>query len=72
MTGDTRVIPIVKYKEDDIQWVCNASISTETGEPQTLNEKMSIPIGHLWKMSAVSEINNFCRERPGFRLKETQ
>ena len=35
------------------------SISTDSGEPDTLKEAMKIPIEYLWKMSEISEVNNF-------------
>ena len=59
VTGDTRVILIVKHKEDEIKWMCSIYISTEAGEPETLKESTTRPNGHLWKMSAIYEVNNF-------------
>ena len=58
VTTDTRVIPIVEHKHDVIQWAFNKLISIDTGDPDTPKEKIFRPIGYLWKMSAVSEINN--------------
>ena len=46
-------------KDDDIQWVCNTSISTYTGEPETLKEAMPRPNGYLRKNSAISEVKIF-------------
>ena len=55
VTRETRFIQIiVEHEEDGIQWACNTSISTDTGEYETLREAISRPIGHLWKISAVS------------------
>ena len=34
-------------------------IYTDAGEPKTLKEVMTRPNGHLWKVSAISEVNNF-------------
>ena len=31
VTGYTRVIPIVEHKDDEIQWACSTSISTDAG-----------------------------------------
>ena len=31
VTGDTRVIPIVEHKDDEIQWAFSTSISTDAG-----------------------------------------
>ena len=59
VTGYTRVITIVEQKYDGIQWTCSTSISVEAGEPETLKEAMTRPNGHLWKISAISEVNNF-------------
>ena len=33
--------------------------STDPGDPNTQKEAMSRPNGHLWKMSAISDLNNF-------------
>ena len=49
VTGDTRVIPIMEHKDDEIQWACSTSIHTDAGEPETLKEAMTRPNGHLWK-----------------------
>ena len=46
LNEDTRVIPIVEQKEDNIQWECIVSIYMDTGEPETIKEEMSRPIGH--------------------------
>ena len=35
------------------------SIYTNKGEPENLKEAMSRPNRHLWKISAISEVNNF-------------
>ena len=60
VTGDTRVIPIdVENKEEDISRACNTSLSMDAGEPKTLKEEMSRPRRNLWKMSDISEVNNF-------------
>ena len=37
----------------------NKSISTDVGKPDTLKEEKSIPNGHLWKISTISELKNF-------------
>ena len=47
VTGDTRVIPIVEYKDEEIQWERSTSISKDTGEPETLKEGMTRPNGNL-------------------------
>ena len=31
VTVDMRVIPIVKHEDDEIQWACSTSISTDDG-----------------------------------------
>ena len=59
VTGDTRVIPIVKHENDEIQWACSTSISTNAGESETLKEAMTRPNVHLCKMSSISEENIF-------------
>ena len=33
VTGDTRLMPIVEQKYDEIQWSCSTLISTESKEP---------------------------------------
>ena len=57
--GDTRFIPIVEHKDDEIQWACSTSIYTDTGEPENIKESMKRPNVHLWIMSAISEVNDF-------------
>ena len=47
VTGDMRVIPIVDHKDDEIQWACSMSISTDAGEPEILKEAMTRPNGNL-------------------------
>ena len=47
VTGDMRVIPIVDHKDDEIQWACSMSISTDAGEPEILKEAMARPNGNL-------------------------
>ena len=39
--------------------MCSTSISTDNGEPETLKEAMTRPNGNLWKMSVISEVNDF-------------
>ena len=56
VTGDNRFIPIVEHEDEKIQWACSTSISTDAGEPETLMEAMTRQNGHLWKMSAISEV----------------
>ena len=46
VTGDTRVIPIVEHEDDEIQWAFSTSISTDSGEPETLKESITRPNGH--------------------------
>ena len=53
VTRDTRVIPVVEHGYDEIQWVCSMYISTDSGEPENLNETMTRPNEHLWKISAI-------------------
>ena len=48
VTGYTRFIPIMEHEDDEIQWACSTSISTDAGEPDTLKEAMTRPNGHLW------------------------
>ena len=67
---DDRVILIVEHKEDGIQWACSKYIFTESGESESLKEVMTISNGNLWKMSAILEFNNFCKERNGFGQRE--
>ena len=50
VNGKTSGIPIsMEHEEDEIQGVYNASISTDSGEPETLKEAMTRPNGHLWE-----------------------
>ena len=65
VTGDTRVIPMVKHEDDEIQWPCTTYISTDAREPDTFKEATTRPNGHLLKMPAISEVICFCQERPG-------
>ena len=57
---------MVEHKDDEIQWVCSPSISMDSGEPDTLKEALTRPYGYWWKVSAISEVNNFYKERSGF------
>ena len=41
--GDTRVIPVVDQKDDEIWWACSMYIFTDAGQPETLNEAMTRP-----------------------------
>ena len=59
----------VEYKHNQIHWVCNTSISTDTGEPYILKEAMAIPNRHLWKMPAISEVNNFLSRKAWITIK---
>ena len=59
ITEDTRVIPIVEHKDEEMQWVCSTSIYLDFGEPETLKEAIRRPNGHVRKISAISEVNNF-------------
>ena len=66
VTGYMRVIPTMGHKDDKIQWTCGTSISTDVGEHETPKEAIMRLNGNLWKMSAISEVNIFYIERPGF------
>ena len=68
--GDTRVIPIAEHEDDEIQRVRSTSISTDSGEPETLKEVMTRPNGHLWKMSTMSEVNNFLSRKAWIMKKK--
>ena len=70
-TGDTRVIPIVDNEDDEIQWVCSTSIYTESVEPETLKEAMTRTNRHLWKMSTISEVNNFLSRKAWITTKRS-
>ena len=59
VTGDTRVIPIVENEYGKIQWAYSTYIYTNVVEPETPEEEMARPNGHLWKMYAISEVNIF-------------
>ena len=47
------------------------SISTDSGEPDTLKEAMTRPNGHLWKMSSISEVNNFLSRKAWIPTKRS-
>ena len=66
VTRGTRVIPIMEHEYGKILWACSTSIYTYTGEPDTPKEVMTGPNGHLWKMSAISEVEFLFQERLGF------
>ena len=46
------------------------SISTDSGDPETLKEVMTRPNGNLWGISTISEVKNVCRERHGLQQRE--
>ena len=63
VTRYTRVVLIVvEHEEDEIQWVCNMSISTDVGEPETLKEAITRPNGYLWKMSVIYEVKKYVKK----------
>ena len=48
VTRDTKVVLVfVEHKEEEIQWACSTSISTDAGEPETLKGEMTRPNGYL-------------------------
>ena len=71
VTRDTRVIPLVEREEDEIQWVCSMSISTDAVEPETLKEDMTRPNVHLCKMSVICEVNNFLSRKSRIPTKRS-
>ena len=71
VTKDTRVITIVEHKEDEIQRACSMYISTDSGEPYTLKESTTSPNGHVCKMSAISEVNNFLSRKAWIPTKRS-
>ena len=71
VTRYTRVIPIVvEHEEDKTQWAQNKSIYTDSGEPDTLKESTIRPNGHLWKISDISEVNNFLSRKEWILIKK--
>ena len=71
VTRYTRVIPVVEYKEDKIQWACSTSISMDPVEPNTLKESMTSPNGHQWKMSTISEVKEFLSRKAWILTKRS-
>ena len=71
VTVDTRVIKIVKHEDDEIYWACITSIYTDDGEPETLKEAMTSTNGNLWKMSSISEVNNFLSRKAWISTKRS-
>ena len=71
VTGNTRVILIVEHEDDRIKWVCSTSIYTDYIEPETLNEVMTRPNGHLWEISAISDVNNFLSRKAWILTKRS-
>ena len=59
VTGDTRVIPILRHKDDETHWACSTSISMDAVELENLKEAMRRTNGYLLKMSDILEVNNF-------------
>ena len=51
-------------------WACNTSIYTDAGEPETLKESITRSNGHLWKMSAISEVKNFLSRKAWILIKK--
>ena len=47
VTGDTRFIPVVQPKDDEIKWSFSTSISTDAGEPETFKESMTSTSGDV-------------------------
>ena len=42
----------------------------DEGEPETLKEAMTTSNGHLWKMSAISEVKNFLSRKAQIPIKK--
>ena len=50
VTGNTRFVLIVMENEEyQMHWVCNTSICTNIGSPETLKEETTRSNRHLWK-----------------------
>ena len=47
------------------------SISTDYGDPKSLKESMTRPNVYLWKMSAISEVNNFLSIKAWIPMKRS-
>ena len=58
-------------ENDKIQWACSTSISTNSGEPETLKEGITRPNGHLWKIYAISELTNFLSRKAWIPTKRS-
>ena len=61
----------MEHKKDEIQLACSNFISTESGEPDTLKEATTITNGHLWKISAINEVNNFLSRKAWILTKRS-
>ena len=70
VTVYTGVILVMKHEYDKIQWYCNTSISTDSGQQETLKEAMTRPNRHLWKMAAISEVKRFLSKKAWILNKE--
>ena len=69
VTEDTRVNPIVEHRDDEIQWACSTFIYTDAGYHETLQEAMTSPNEHLWKISAIYEANTFLSRKAWIQTK---
>ena len=61
-----------KSNLDEIKWVCNTSIYTDTGESRTVNEAMSRPNIHLWNMSYISDVKKFLSRKAWILMKRSR
>ena len=61
----------MEHEYDKIQWACSTSITTDSGQPDTLKEAMTRQNGHLWKMSVISEVNNFLSRKAWIPTKKS-
>ena len=43
----------------------------DSGEPDTIKEMMTRPNGHFWKVSAISEVNNFLSRKTWIPTKRS-
>ena len=61
----------MEHKDEEVQWACSKYIFTGDGEPEILKEAMTGPNGHLWKISAISEVNNFMSRKSWIPTKRS-
>ena len=62
VTGNSTAVPIEMPKEEEANYhaeVHNTAVNSDVGDPKTFYEAINSKRGKMWKLSMISEVNNF-------------